>query len=97
MDRENHTHSFQEIVFREDIPIPPIIREAMFPHSSRIHVWSCGSQNISKDVNYHSEAGYLYGAIQELKSGNHNQPFQAEKDLEDFNNECTKTLTGWNA
>ena len=50
-----------------------------------------------EDVNYHREAGYLYGAIQELKSGNHNQPFQAEKDLEDFNNECTKTITGWNA
>ena len=46
-----------------------------------------------EDVNYHSEAGYLYGAIQELKSGN---KVQAVNDLENFNNECTKTLTGWN-
>ena len=47
-----------------------------------------------EDVNYHREAGYLYAAIQELKSGN---KVQAGDDLEDFNNECTKTLTGWNA
>ena len=46
-----------------------------------------------EDVNYHREAGYLYAAIQELKSGN---KVQAGDDLEDFNNECTKTLTGWN-
>ena len=29
-----------------------------------------------EDVNYHREAGYLWSAIQELKSDNHNQPFQ---------------------
>ena len=46
-----------------------------------------------EDVNYHREAGYLWGAIIELKSGN---KVQAEKDFEDFNNECTKTVTGWN-
>jgi len=45
-----------------------------------------------EDVNYHREAGYLWAAIQELKSDNHNQPFQVEKDLEDFNNECAKTI-----
>ena len=42
-----------------------------------------------EDVNYHREAGYLWGAIAELRSGN-------KDDLEDFNNECTKTLTEWN-
>ena len=45
-----------------------------------------------EDVNYHREAGYLWAAIQDLKSDNHTQPFQAEKDLEDFNNECAKTI-----
>jgi hypothetical protein len=47
-----------------------------------------------EDVNYHREAGYLYGAIQEIKKG---YPSTAMTDLENFNNECTKTLTGWNA
>ncbi len=46
-----------------------------------------------EDVNYHREAGYLYGAIQEIKKG---YPSTAMTDLENFNNECTKTLTGWN-
>ena len=46
-----------------------------------------------EDVNYHREAGYLWGAIAELRSGN---KIQAGDDLEDFNNECTKTLTEWN-
>ena len=47
-----------------------------------------------EDVNYHREAGYLWGAIQEIKKG---YPSTAMTDLENFNNECTKTLTGWNA
>jgi len=46
-----------------------------------------------EDVNYHREAGYLYGAIQEIKKG---YPSTAMTDLENFNNECTKTLTEWN-
>ena len=46
-----------------------------------------------EDVNYHSEAGYLYGAIQELKSGNTEI---AVVDLDKFNSECAKTLTGFN-
>ena len=46
-----------------------------------------------EDVNYHREAGYLWGAIAELRSGN---KVQAGDDFEDVNNECTKTLTGWN-
>lgn len=41
------------------------------------------------DVNYHREGGYLYGAIQELKAG---CTVQAGDDLEDFNDECKKTL-----
>lgn len=49
--------------------------------------------NSFEDVNYHREAGYLWAAIQELKSGN---KVQAGDDLEDFNNECAKTLTGFN-
>ena len=50
--------------------------------------------NSFEDVNYHSEAGYLWAAIQELKSGNVDQ---AELDLDNFNSECAKTVTGWNA
>ena len=46
-----------------------------------------------EDVNYHSEAGYLYAAIQELKNGNTQI---AAADLDKFNSECAKTLTGLN-
>ena len=46
-----------------------------------------------EDVNYHSEAGYLYGAIQEIKNG---YPSVAMTDLLNFNNECTNTLTSFN-
>tara|TARA_R110002012_G_scaffold315144_2_gene528562 strand:- start:1842 stop:2120 length:279 start_codon:yes stop_codon:yes gene_type:complete len=49
-----------------------------------------------EDVNYHREAGYLWTAIQDLKADSKDNPFLAERGLEDFNNECTKTLTGWN-
>ena len=42
-----------------------------------------------EDVNYHSEAGYLWAAIQELNNGNIEI---AEADLNKFNSECAKTL-----
>ena len=45
-----------------------------------------------EDVNYHREAGYLYGAIQELKKGNTEI---AVIDLDKFNSACAKTLTGF--
>ena len=49
--------------------------------------------NSFEDVNYHSEAGYLWGAIAELKNGNIEV---AKVDLDKFNSECAKTLTGFN-
>ena len=48
--------------------------------------------NSFEDVNYHSEAGYLYGAIHELKNGNTEL---AQVDLNKFNSACAKTLTGF--
>jgi hypothetical protein len=45
-----------------------------------------------EDVNYHSEAGYLYGAIHELKNGNIEI---AKVDMDKFNSACAKTLTGF--
>ena len=48
-----------------------------------------------ESVNYHREAGYLWTAIQDLKADSKDQPFQAEEGLEDFNNECEKTLQSY--
>ena len=45
-----------------------------------------------EDVNYHSEAGYLYGAIQEIKKG---YPSLAMRDMQNFNNACTNTLASF--
>ena len=45
-----------------------------------------------EDVNYHSEAGYLWAAIQELKNG---YPSIAMADLDKFGDACAKTLTGF--
>ena len=46
-----------------------------------------------EDVNYHSEAGYLWAAIQELKKGHVTET--ARYDMDKFNSECAKTLTGF--
>jgi len=45
-----------------------------------------------EDVNYHSESGYLWSCIQELEKGSITET--AKYDMESFNSECEKTISG---